>query len=80
MKSVTTGKAGQSRTLANLQMHKRVEYIDDERAVGNSIIITLKQGWTFGDGPDNRVTGANNVADAWRVVLAAEPYEGPYFP
>ena len=27
--------------------HSRIEYWDDERAIGNSLIVTLVKGWRF---------------------------------
>ncbi|WP_262029720.1 hypothetical protein [Microvirga sp. Mcv34] len=35
--------------LAELQTHPRVEIVDDEREMGNSVIITLNRGWRFND-------------------------------
>jgi hypothetical protein len=64
----------------NLAKHSRVEFIDDERSIGNSIIITLKQGWSFTRGFDNRVDGADTMKDALELVKNAVPFDGPFDP
>ena len=35
--------------LKKLEAHPRVEIVDDERSIGNSVIVTLKNGWRFND-------------------------------
>ncbi len=35
--------------LEKLKAHPRVEIVDDERSIGNSVIVTLKNGWRFND-------------------------------
>lgn len=42
-----------------------VEYVDDERNIGNGIIITLKEGWCFRLDPGCGVRGF----DTWREVV-----------
>lgn len=41
-------------------------FVDDERELGNSIIITLANGWFFADDPDCGVQGFDTVNDARR--------------
>jgi len=64
--------------LERLRTHARVEHVDDERAIGNSVIITLRQGWSFTAGQDNRVNGADTPSAALALVRAAKPFAGPY--
>jgi hypothetical protein len=64
--------------MTKLSRHSRVEIVDDERSIGNSIIITLKQGWTFEPGIDNRVGGADTMKDALALVRGAHAFAGPY--
>jgi hypothetical protein len=63
-----------------LKSHPRVEYVDDERAIGNSIIVTLRAHWTFTPGEDNRVGGADTIKEALLMVRAAHHYAGPLDP
>ena len=43
----------------------RVEHWDDERSIGNSLIVTLKPGWYWLDeGPGCHVRGFDTVAEA----------------
>lgn len=49
----------------------RVEFVDDERSIGNGVIITLRQGWTFDPLQDNRVSGADTVTKALAMVRSA---------
>lgn len=70
--------AARMSTMALLRSHERVEIVDDERSMGNSIIVTLRQGWTFSPGEDNRVSGEDTVRDALAMVKAAHAFAGPY--
>jgi len=56
----------------------RVEIVDDERAIGNGVIVTLKQGWTFDWTCDNRVAGEDTVSAAIKLVRSAQPFSGPF--
>lgn len=67
-------------SVAQIQRLPRVDHIDDERGVGNGIIVTLKQGWTFSKGEDNRVRRFDGVHEADLEVKAAQKFEGPYQP
>lgn len=46
---------------------QKVEYWDDERSSGNSIIVTLKYGWCFEDQSEH-VLGFDTVAEAKEAV------------
>jgi len=59
-----------------LHAHKRVEIVDDERDIGNGIIITLKAGWTFDPLMDNRVQGADTPSEALAMVRRARAFTG----
>lgn len=41
-------------------------HVDDEREIGNSIIVTLADGWFFAEDPDCGVQGFDTVTDARR--------------
>lgn len=40
-----------------------IRYIDDERAEGNSIIVTLANGYEFADDPGCGVQGFDTISD-----------------
>jgi len=65
-------------TLDKLRRHPRVEIVDDERSIGNGVIVTLRQGWTFDALQDNRVGGGDTIKDAYEAVRYAKPFAGPY--
>ena len=53
-----------SKTLDNLPLIRSwIAYIDDERELGNSIIVTLAEGWFFVDEPDCGVRGFDTVGE-----------------
>lgn len=47
-----------------LDTRRWIAHIDDERAEGNSIIVTLERGWEFADDPGCGVQGFDNVTAA----------------
>ena len=47
--------------------HARIQFWDDERAEGNSLIVTLKDGWRFEE-PGEHVRGFDTVNEAMRAV------------
>lgn len=53
----------------------RVAHWDDERALGNSLIVTLKDGWQFGTDPAQaiHVEGFDTKREAKQAVAAAVP-------
>lgn len=40
-----------------------IAHIDDERDIGNSIIVTLKDGYSFCDGDKEGVRGYDTIAE-----------------
>lgn len=65
-------------TLNRIRADKRVEHLDDERAIDNSIIVTLRQGWSFSQREDNRVSGADTATALRTLLSTAAPFAGPY--
>ncbi len=64
--------------LDRLRGDKRVEHVDDERKSGNSVIVTLKQGWSFDVLADNRVAGEDTSSKALALVRQSAAFAGPY--
>lgn len=61
-------------TMAKLRADRRVLHVDDERAFGNSLIVTMVDGWTIDRlDPHAGVFGADTVAEAWATLRAAVP-------
>lgn len=54
------------KTLEALRTLDHIMHVDDEREMGNSIIVTLAEGWFFADDPDCGVQGFDTVTDARR--------------
>ena len=52
------------------QRHKWIEYWDDERAEGNSLIVTLVRGRRFEENGEH-VRGFDTATDAMRAVRAS---------
>jgi len=63
--------------MAQTQRHKKIQFWDDERKYGNSLIVTLHYGWAFGDNENpnggEHVRGFDTVKEAMAEVRAAEP-------
>lgn len=62
--------------------HPLVEFCDDERNIGNGIIVTLKAGAYFYDdcrvmGFDNGRTAISAIAKAARAIVAKTKAAGP---
>lgn len=56
--------------LDKLRSDPRVEHVDDERAMGNAIIVTLAEGWTLNPrDPHDGVFGADTLKEC-RDMLA----------
>lgn len=53
-----------SKTLEAIRQLAYVAHVDDERADGSSIIVTLKEGYEFVDDPGCGVHGFDTVARA----------------
>jgi hypothetical protein len=52
--------------------HKKIEYWDDEREIGNSLIVTLMKGWRFEECGEH-VRGFDTKREAMAEVRAAKP-------
>lgn len=65
-------------SVQNIRRMNRVEIVDDERDIGNGLIVTLRKGWSFDALTDNRVAGADDAFDAKAMVLSSVPFSGPY--
>lgn len=56
-----------SKTIDQLLDQRRwIAHIDDERSLGNSIIVTLAKGWDFADEKGCGVRGFDTVAEVKR--------------
>jgi hypothetical protein len=64
--------------IKQLRKHSRVEIVDDERELGNGIIVTLRKGWTFDPAQDKRGAAAATFREAWEMVRQAHPFAGPW--
>lgn len=53
-----------SKTLEEIRNLPHVAHVDDEREIGNSIIVTLADGWFFSADPGSGVMGFDTVAEA----------------
>jgi hypothetical protein len=65
-------------SLDRLRRCPRVEIVDDEREMGDGVIVTLRQGWSFDQLADNRVRGEDTPSQALKAVRYAHPFAGPY--
>lgn len=52
------------KTLEAIRAQPHVMHVDDEREIGNSIIVTLKDGWFFSNDPGCGVQGFDTVSAA----------------
>ena len=66
-----------SKTLDQLRKNRKVMFVDDEREIGNYIIVTLNNGWRFTDGEYSaeHVRGFDTVKEARDGVNKAVPCE-----
>jgi hypothetical protein len=53
--------------------HSRIEYWDDERDIGNGIIVTLNYGWSFEPNEHEAVRGFDFIKDADMAVKTSFP-------
>ena len=53
-----------NKTLENIRNLHYVLQVDDERDIGNSIIVTLADGWYFCDDPNCGVMGFDTATEA----------------
>lgn len=52
--------------------HGRIESVDDEWGIGNSLIVTLKPGWRFED-MGEQLRGYDTKKEAMQEVRSAKP-------
>lgn len=65
-------------SLAKLKLDRRVELVDDERDIGNGIIVSLYEGWTIDPGdPHASVFGEDTVKECWETLRTAKLYKAP---
>jgi len=50
----------------------KVEFWDDERDIGNGIIVTLQYGWSF-ESSHEGVRGFDSPGEAWEAIGDAIP-------
>lgn len=55
------------------KLAERIEYWDDERREGNSLIITLHYGWSFDPIEHEGVRGFDTVSEAKDAIRNATP-------
>lgn len=68
-------------SIRQLKKNHRIEFVDDERKSGNGLIVTLRQGFTFETGVDNRVRGYDSINQATRnIPNEVFPHTGPFDP
>ena len=63
-----------SATLNLVRARHYVLAVDDERAIGNSIIVTLREPYCFRADPGCGVRGFDNASEAWRGTRSNEIY------
>lgn len=51
--------------LIRMRARKHIQHVDDERALGNGVIVTLAEGWEFAIDPGCGVMGFDSVAEAY---------------
>jgi hypothetical protein len=65
------------RTLDKLKARPHVAHVDDERGIGNSLLITLAAGYCFTAEPGCGVRGYDTVKDAEEESRASGVYRVP---
>lgn len=63
-----------SRTLERTRAYKHVAFVDDEREIGNSIIVTLVDNYYFNDDPGCGVRGFDTATEAFRACSPSNVY------
>lgn len=63
-----------SKTLKNLESLGHIAHVDDERAEGNSIIVTLAEPFCFTADPGCGVRGFDTVAEAKKGCTLSNVY------
>jgi hypothetical protein len=55
--------------------NEKIMFWDDERNIGNSLIVTLAYGWKFAAYDDEHVRGFDTIREAKQAVREAKPCE-----
>lgn len=63
------------KTLDLIRSRPHVAFVDDERNIGNSLIVTLAKGYYFKAEPGCGVRGYDTVKDAEMESRASEVYQ-----
>ncbi len=63
------------KTLEKIKARPHVAFVDDERNIGNSLIVTLVKGYCFKAEPGCGVRGYDTVTEAERESRASEVYQ-----
>lgn len=69
-------------TIADVKNHPKVDHVDDGRDSGQSIIVTMKQGWTVDPTDDARCFAEDTPAEVLEYLESGNvsEYAGPYRP
>lgn len=68
------------KTLDRIKARPHVAFVDDERSMGNSLIVTLADGYCFSAEPGCGVRGYDTVKDAEAETRASNVYLVPVAP
>lgn len=60
-------------TLQRIRNDRRVETVDDEREIGNGVIVTLRPGWAYDPSTACHVFGEDTVSAALRTLRDVKP-------
>lgn len=63
------------KTIEKIKARPHVAFVDDERSIGNSLIVTLVEGFCFKAEPGCGVRGYDTVTEAERESRAGEVYQ-----
>lgn len=64
-----------SKVLSTLAKQPWVAFVDDERHLGNSIVITLADGWFFKNEPDCGVQGFDTIKEAQQGAAKSRVFQ-----
>ena len=72
------GPDTETKKVIEMGLKEKIMYWDDERNIGNSLIVTLNYGWHFGTGEAlagdaEHVRGFDTVKDAEQAVREVSP-------
>lgn len=62
-----------------IRLNSKVEIVDDERNIGNGIIVQLKKGWSWDQLCDNRVAGEDTPSKMIDALKSrTHKFSGPF--